>query len=70
MYQFEKDLAKNELSIDVINARRFGAAIQKAARLLEQEAGCDKLTKEPYYQDTVTFLQKMAERLTAKPKED
>lgn len=70
MYKFEKDLAKNEMSIDVVDARRFGAAIQKAARLLEQEAGCYKLTNEPYYQDTMTFLQKMADRLTAKPKED
>lgn len=70
MYKFEADLAKNEMSIDVIDARRFGAAIQKASRLLEQEAGCYKLTNKTYYLETMAFLKKMASRLTATPKED
>ena len=70
MYKFEKDLAKNEMSMAVVDARRFGAAIRKAARLLEQEAGAYKLTDEQYYLDTQAFLELMASRLRGEPKED
>ena len=70
MYKFEKDLAKNEMSMTVVDARGFGAAIRKAARLLEQEAGAYKLTDEQYYLDTQAFLEQMASRLTGEPKED
>lgn len=67
MYKFEKDLAKNEMSMAVVDARRFAVGIRKAAQLLEQEAGAYKLTDEQYYLDTQAFLEQMANRLTAKP---
>lgn len=70
LYKFEQDLAKNELSMAVIDARRFAVGVRKAMRILEEEAGCYKLTNEPYYLDTQAFLERMANRLTAKPKED
>lgn len=68
MYKFEKDLARNEMSIDVVDARRFGKAVEEAMHGLTVEARCYGLLDEPYYQDTMAFLQSMAERLTAKSK--
>ena len=68
-YKFERDLAKNELSMDVIDARRFGKAVKEAMDGLELEARCYCLLDEPYYRETMAFLEQMANRLTAKPKE-
>lgn len=64
-YDFEKDIENNELSMAVVNARRFGAAIRKAMATLEQDAGCYSLTREPYYADVQNFLGQMANRLEA-----
>ena len=69
-YKFERDLAKNEMSIDVIDARRFGKAVKEAMHGLSVEARCYGLMYEPYYRETMAFLELMANRLTAKPKED
>lgn len=66
MYKFEKDLAKNEMSIDVINARRFAAAVQQAMRLLEQEARCYGLTDEGYYLDVQEHLERTHRYLTGR----
>ena len=65
MYEFEKDLQNNELSIAVVNARRFGAAVRQAMHLLEREAGCYRLYNEQYYKDTQAILEEMATRLQA-----
>ncbi len=69
MYDFEKDLANNEMSMKIVNARRFGAAVRKAMRFLEDEAHCYYLLREPYYQDTKAFLEQMAARLEADPQQ-
>lgn len=68
-YKFENDLEKNQLSIDVIDARRFGKAIKEAIHGLELEARCYSLQEEPYVLETMAFLEEMASRLTAKNKE-
>lgn len=65
-YDFEQDLEQNLMSMQVIDARRFARAIRSAMRDLKREAGCYSLTKEPYYLDVQTFLEKMATRLEAK----
>ena len=65
MYKFEKDIERNMMSMDVVDARRFGVAVREAMRVLEREALCYKLTNEQYYLDTQIFLRKMAERLEA-----
>lgn len=65
-YKFENDLEKNQLSMDVIDARRFGKAIKEAIHGLELEARCYALQEEPYVLETMAFLKQMASRLTAK----
>jgi hypothetical protein len=62
--KFQQDLANNEMSIDVVNARRFAAAVQQAMRLLEQEARCYGLTDEGYYLDVQEHLERMHRFLT------
>ncbi len=69
VFQFEKDLSRNELSMDVINARRFAVAVRKAMDILQQEAACYHLTNEDYYQETLVSLGEMAVRLEAQPKQ-
>lgn len=64
-YKFERTLEKNLLDMSVVDARRFAHAIHSALRLLEREAGCYGLQDEDYYLDTKTFLETMAERLSA-----
>lgn len=66
MYEFEKSLQNNELSMAVIDARRFGAAVWKAMELLRNEASIYKLHNEQYYKDTQAILEEMATRLEAK----
>ena len=66
MYRFEKDLLNNEMSVAVVNARRFGVAVRQAMDLLKREAGCYRLQNEPYYMDTQAILEEMATRLEAK----
>ena len=70
MYKFEQDLAKNEMSVAVVDARRFGKAVKEAIDGLALEARCYSLLDEPYYKETMDFLEQMANRLTANPKED
>ncbi len=67
MYEFEKDLAENRLSIDVINARRYAASIRKAMEVLQAEAAVYHLTQQPYHLDTQAFLEQMAARFEAVP---
>lgn len=64
-YKFETDLENNLMSIEVVDARRFAAAVRQAISLLEREAGCYRLHNERYYLDTQIFLTEMAERLEA-----
>lgn len=66
-YKFEEDLANNLLSIDVVDARRFGVAMRAVMRDLEQTAKYYNLTKEPYYRHVQAYLDRMAVRLEAKP---
>lgn len=70
MYKFEADLAKNEMSIAVVDARRFAVGVRKAMEILRNTAGAYRLTNEPYYLDTQAFLEQMEARLSANPKED
>lgn len=65
-YDFEHDLAKNQMSMEVMDARRFARAIRSSMQDLKREAGCYKLQGEDYYEDTQSFLEKMATRLEAK----
>ena len=69
-YPFERDLAKGEVSVKVIDARRFGVAIRKAMELLRREAGCYRMTEEPYYKDVQAYLEQLAARLVDNPKEE
>lgn len=69
-YPFEKDLAKGEMSVKVIDARRFGVAVRKAMELLRREAGCYRMTEEPYYKDVQAYLEQLAARLVDNPKEN
>lgn len=62
-YKFEEDLERNKMSMEVVDARRFGYAIRKAMQYLERDAKCYMLTKELYYLDTQAFLEQMAMRL-------
>lgn len=64
--KFQQDLANNEMSIDVVNARRFAAAVQQAMRLLEQEARCYGLTDEDYYLDVQEYLERTHRYLTGR----
>lgn len=66
-YEFEKDLERNELSMSVVNARRFSRAIRDALDGLELEARCYGLKDEDYYLEAKAFLEKMAVRLEARP---
>ena len=63
--KFETDLENNLMSMEVVDARRFGAAVREAMQSLEREAKCYKLTNKDYYLYTQAFLKRMAERLTA-----
>lgn len=69
-YEFEKDLERNELSMSVVNARRFSRAIRDALDGLELEARCYGLKAEDYYLEAKAFLEKMAVRLEARPQEE
>ena len=64
-YDFEKYLKENKLDISVIQARRFAVAVRKAIQEIDQAAGCYKLTNEPYYLETKTFLEEKLARLEA-----
>lgn len=64
-YEFEKCLERNEMSVSVVDARRFGRAIRDAMRMLKLEASCYRLTKELYYLEVQAFLEQMAVRLEA-----
>lgn len=66
MYKFEKDIAQNMMSIEVVDARRFALSIRGAMEYLRVDAGCYRLTDEQYYKDTMRYLDRMASRLEAK----
>ena len=65
-YEFEKDIANNLMSMDVIDARRFAVGVREAMAVLKRTAGCYRLTNEAYYKDTQAFWEQMAARLEAK----
>lgn len=67
-YKFENDLEKNQLSMAVVDARRFGKAVEEAIHGLELEIRCYGLQEEPYVLETMAFLERMANRLTFKDK--
>ena len=64
-YDFEKCLKENRMAMSVVNARRFAEAVRKAIEEIDQVAGCYKLTSEPYYLETKTFLEEKLARLEA-----
>ena len=65
-YEFEKDLDRNELSMSVVNARRFSRAVRDALDGLELEARCYGLKNEDYYLTTKAYLERLEARLKAK----
>ena len=68
-YKFEKDIERNRMSMDVVNARRFARAVREAIDGLEHEARCYGLKEEDYYLDAKVFLEDLERRLSAKPGE-
>lgn len=64
-YNFEQCLENNRMAMSVVNARRFAEAVRKAIQEIDQAAGCYKLTNEPYYLETKTFLEEKLARLEA-----
>lgn len=66
-YEFEKALERNEMTMSVVNARRFAKAVLEARNGLEWEAVYYGFEKEDYYLDTKEFLENMVARLEAKP---
>lgn len=65
-YKFEERLEQNLLSMEVVDARRFGRAIREVMDDLEREARCYGLTEADFYLDTKAFLEQMATRLEAR----
>lgn len=55
----------NEIRMDLIDARRFAAAIREAIGRLERSAGCYKLREKSYYLEVKEYLTKKAEALEA-----
>ena len=55
----------DELSIDLIDARRFATAIREAIDCLDRSAGCYRLHEKSYYLEVKEYLEAKAKELEA-----
>lgn len=56
-------MEQNELSVDLIDRKRFAKAIREAMDCLDQTASCYKLTEKSYYLEVKEFLENRADHL-------